>query len=109
MREAPRLDTTAVDGEVVVVQSLTDKTWKHHAVGAGLPRPNGVEEPDDGCVDAEAATVAVDQCLAVALGYRVGPPSLGGRANDEVIVLAQRAAGMLAVDLGGRAEQHPDA
>ena len=86
--EAAGLGAVAEDGQRLPAQRLADQVGHHHAVAAGLPRADGVEQPHDGHLQARLAPVGVREGLVDALGRGVGPPGFQRRTQDPVGVLA---------------------
>ncbi len=108
MAEAADLVAGAEDRQRLAGQRLPHESRDDHAVAAGLPRPDRVEQPDDhahaGHVPGRTRSTRLS---SMRLGLGVAPARLQRRADDPVVVLAQPDRGVLAVDLAGRGGQQP--
>ena len=98
--EAARLFSVAVNLDGRIVESGFDEIGKHHAVAAGLARPDGVEEADDDDGEMLFLPVREREKFVERLGCGVAPAAFGGGAEDEVGVFVERHVGVFAVDLG---------
>jgi hypothetical protein len=100
--EAAGLFAIAVDADGSVIEGLADEIWKDHAVAAGLPRANGVEQADDDDGDFLFLPIREREKFVEGFGSGVAPAALGGGAEDKIGLLAKRNLGAFAVDLRGR-------
>ena len=103
--EAARLIAVAEDGDRLARQRLAHEGRQHHPVARGLPRPDGVEEPDDDDGQLLLLPVGEREELVERLAARVGPAMAAGRAHHQIGVLAERHVGALAVDLRRRRDE----
>ena len=103
--EAAGLLARAVDLDGLVLQGPLHEARHDHAVAAGLPRPDRVEEP--GADDAQAVLLVkgLAQELVDGLAARVGPAGERGAAEHEVVVLAEGDLLALAVDFAAGGQQ----
>ena len=100
--EAARLRAVAVDGDRLARQALPHEVRDHHAVAAGLARPDGIEEARDDHRQLLLFPVGQRQELVDRLAARVGPAVFRRRSHHEVGVFAEGHGRALAVDLGRR-------
>ena len=89
--EAARLRAVAEDRDRLAGERLAHEVRNHHPVLAGLPGPDGIEEPHDDDGQLPFLPVGQRQELVDHLAAGVRPAVLGGRAEHEVGVLAERA------------------
>src|SRR5439155_12793126 len=78
----------------------------HHAVLAGLPRADSVEEPNDNRGQFLFSPIGEGQELINRFRTCVAPAPLVGGAYHQVIFFTEREFLALAVNLGGRSDQH---
>ncbi len=104
--EAARLRAVAVDRQRLAGQRLLHEARDHHAVAAGLARADGVEQAKDRHRQPMLVVIRQRQELIHHLGGGIGPAIARGRAQHDVVVLAEGHALALAVDLRGRGDQH---
>ena len=97
--EAAGLVAISEHRQVLSAESLPDEPRYHHAVGAGLPGPRAVEQPDDDRGSSSLSVELVGEDLVHHLRGGVGPPRLRRWAEDPVGVLGQPVGGILPVDL----------
>ena len=83
-------------------ERLPDEVGDHHAVRAGLPRTDGVEEAHDDDRQLAFLPVRQRQELVDRLAARVRPSMLRRRTQHEIRVLAERHVLALAVHLRRR-------
>jgi hypothetical protein len=108
MAEAARLAAVAVDLERRVRERARDEARDHHPVLAALARADGVEEPDDHAVETALLVVREREELVHRLRVGVRPAPLRRRAVHAARVLGERRLlAVVAVDLGGRGDEHP--
>ena len=106
--EAPRLGAVPVDLQRLVPEGRPHEPGHDHAVLGALPRADGVEEARDDDVEARLAVVREREELVHRLRVGVRPPALRRRPVDPPVVLGERPLlPMVAVDLGGRGDEHP--
>lgn len=109
VQEAAGLSPVPVHAQELIPQRLPDEAGDDHAVTAGLPGSDGVEQAEDHDGQAFFVVIGQRQELIHHFGGRVGPAAAAGRAQDHVVVLAEGDGVALAVDFGGGGDEHPGA
>src|SRR2546426_2058370 len=104
--EAAGLLAVAVDQDGLVPQRPRDHARDHHAVGAGLPRPAGVEAAHDHDRNLAVLPVGLGEALVHRLAAGIRPAQLVTRPQHPIVVLGERDAVPLAVDLAAREQDH---
>ena len=103
--EAARLRAVAENAQRFAGLGRRDEARQHHAVAPGLARADGVEQPRDGDGQVFFARVSKREKFVRELGARVAPARLAGRPDEQVVVLAERRLGALAIDFRGGGQQ----
>src|SRR5439155_15096858 len=105
---AADLSAVVVNDERLAGQSRIDEPGQDHAVGAGLPRANDVEEPADDDGEAELAGTGQSQKLIDRLARAVRPAGAGGCAENEIVLFRPHRFGVFAIDLAGAGQKKLD-
>ena len=100
--EAARLLAVAVNADGSVVDGGLHEIRQDHAVAAGLPRTDGVEQAHDDDGKLLFFPVREREKFVQSLGSGVAPAAFGGGPENEVGVFVKRHVGIFAVDFGCR-------
>src|SRR5262245_14859440 len=106
MSETPALFATSKHGDWLASNSLAGKVRKNHSIPAGLPWSDGVKESRDYDRYTFFTEVRQSQPFVQRLRTGVGPSRMHGRTHHQIVLFAERNLRALAVNLGGRRDQH---
>ena len=84
----------------MIQQSLLNESRYYHSISSGLPRANGVKQPQYYYRQLLLMEIGQGQELVDSLGAGIAPAALGSGTIDRIIIFPEWNFGSFAVDFG---------